>query len=180
MTFWGVPGDPRHNPSRGWSCLAYGAPGTLRRKPCELHPRPDAAAPFLPLPTSCEESLNTTVEGEAWTGEQLGAAAGRSSWPANPTQLEGCEELPFDPSNQVQPDSEDASTPTGLTVKVNVPQQTTLESSSKAPVGRGRHQGHDIGTAGRPAGKSRRGQRPRDVLGSEVGFDGQDSDAGET
>ncbi len=124
VTFWGVPGDPRHNPSRNSACLGY-----TSVVPCEPSFKVPAPAPFLMMPASCE-TLNTSVEGEAWDGSKLdggGATEGEA-----PAMLKGCEELPFkapfNPTIEVSPDSHEASTPTGLTVKVNVPQQTTLES----------------------------------------------------
>ena len=52
----------------------------------------------------------------------------QSSTPA----LEGCEQLPFSPSIEVDPDEHSASSPTGLAVNVRVPQAGTLSYSSLA------------------------------------------------
>ena len=49
LTFWGVPGDKRHDPYRGWECLyGYGtcAPSTATEPP-----------PFLVMPTSCSATV---------------------------------------------------------------------------------------------------------------------------
>ena len=49
VTLWGVPGDPRHNSSRGWECVAGGAFAKQVGKPCPAVQRraraavPDAA-----------------------------------------------------------------------------------------------------------------------------------------
>ena len=124
VTFWGVPGDPRHDQSRGWSCFEW---GNLEAGCGKELTQP--AAPFLTLPTSCGP-VTTTVGGDAWNGDELGTH-GESLTYESPA-LEGCGKLPFDPSIEVEPDEHSASTPTGLTVKVNVPQKTTLTAGELA------------------------------------------------
>ncbi len=68
VTLWGTPGDPSHDASRGWNCLADGhwvesyTPGS---KPCETHEFSNPLA-FLTLPTTCASPLTSTVSGEAW------------------------------------------------------------------------------------------------------------------
>ena len=42
--------------------------------------------------------------------------------------LDGCNRLPFEPSINLTPDGQDASTPTGLTVDVQVPQEESLSA----------------------------------------------------
>jgi hypothetical protein len=138
VTFWGVPGDPRHDSARGWECLGresfvIGPPRRGTCKPLELPGKP---APFLTLPTSCGP-LATTVEGEAWNAGELKAKGQASTLEAKyesppGSALTGCGELPFDPSIEVSPTQHTASTPTDLTVKVSVPQQSTLEAEGKA------------------------------------------------
>ncbi len=127
VTFWGVPGDPRHDQSRGWSCFDW---GNLEAG-CGEELTPQPAAPFLTLPTSCGR-LETTVGGDAWNGEELGKHGEALAYEA--PELKGCgkEKLPFDPSIEVKPDEHSASTPTGMTVKVNVPQKTTLTAGELA------------------------------------------------
>jgi len=46
--------------------------------------------------------------------------------------LDGCNRLPFAPSIDLAPDVQDASTPTGLTVKVHVPQEESLNPNGLA------------------------------------------------
>jgi len=139
VTFWGVPGDPRHDQSRGWVCLLAGT-YVHHEQPCEA-PSPRSTTPFLTLPTSCTGPLSTLMEGDSWTGDQLrsGYVPLASSLGGPLERLEGCEQLPFSASIGVEPVQQaeegrpeerttTASTPTGLNVDVEVPQQTTLEA----------------------------------------------------
>ena len=130
VTLWGVPGDPRHDSSRGWECIDGGKHvenGELST-PCPVS-ADLPQTPFLTLPSSCSaEPLSSSAQAEAWTQQgfvqgPLGEALG----------MNGCAQLPFAPSIGVAPEGahgapvHDASTPTGLTVSVRVPQARTLE-----------------------------------------------------
>jgi hypothetical protein len=121
VTFWGVPGDPSHNASRGWGCLnQLGA--------CEL-PSQSSPPPFLSMPTSCTGPLQTTVQADSW------AQKGVFTEPFAPTSepsLDGCNKLPFEPSISVAPDSQAGSSPSGLTVGVHVPQDSILSAKGLA------------------------------------------------
>ena len=141
VTFWGVPGDPRHNSSRGWNCIRDGVYREAverfekRAAPCtalgEDHPQP-----FLSLPTSCPtnpethepEPLQTSVEADSWA-EPKPAGQGLVVGASEPLPaLQGCNALPFTPSISVAPDGQEASTPTGLNVGVRVPQEEDLNA----------------------------------------------------
>jgi len=130
VTFWGVPGDPRHDDQRGWGCL-FEARGAAREElePCshveEAHPKP-----FLSLPTSCDRAMGTSMQGDSWaqptnilpfTGlfEPIGV-------------LTGCNRLQFAPEIKVAPDGQEASKPTGLTVDVHVPQEVNNNAQGLA------------------------------------------------
>jgi hypothetical protein len=131
VTFWGVPGDQRHDASRGTECLLSdfnGAP------PCtaggETHP-----SPFLILPTLCSGPLHTSVEADSW------AKPGQFTAPRDytfqniqgePFGMDGCNRLSFEPSISLTPDSQAGSTPTGLTVGVHVPQTAGLDPTGDA------------------------------------------------
>jgi uncharacterized repeat protein (TIGR01451 family) len=134
ISFWGVPGDPRHDQSRGWACVPGGAEG----QPC-LTTHEHNPAPLLTLPTSCNGPLTTTLEGDSWPTKaspagivlpqreyQLKDGLGRA------TEMTGCDQLPFDPSINVTPDGTAGSTPTGLNVDVHVPQEETANASGLA------------------------------------------------
>ena len=127
VTLWGVPGDPRHNASRGWNCMydnsgfpGYGGPCT---EPEAGHPHP-----FLDLPTSCTGPLQSSVEADSWAEE-----GNFHSTPSEPLPtLDGCNRLPFVPQIKVTPDGQQASKPTGLTVDVHVPQEGQLNATGLA------------------------------------------------
>jgi hypothetical protein len=140
VTFWGVPGDSRHDDARGWSCIGdefYAKaeeriPGSFPAPvlPCaplgQLHP-----PPLLVLPTSCPvnptthlpEPLQTSVEADSWKEE--GSFVSTPSTEPMPA-LDGCNRLQFAPSISLAPDGQAESTPTGLAVKVSVPQSVSL------------------------------------------------------
>jgi hypothetical protein len=123
VTFWGVPGEPSHDVSRGWACLRDEA-GCLV-SPAEHY------LPFLTMPRSCEGPLQTLVEGDGWN-----EPAGRPLLAFAPTEamagLTGCEKLPFGASISVAPDVQSTSTATGLNVGIHVPQEASLNPTGLA------------------------------------------------
>jgi hypothetical protein len=119
VTFWGVPGDSRHDSQRGWACLKeyIGEELGTCAVAKEEHPRP-----FLTTPTSCGASLPSSVEADSW------AHSGRfETFPLSEpmVSLTGCNHLPFNPEIRVSPDVTDGSTSTGLTTDVHVDQEAT-------------------------------------------------------
>jgi hypothetical protein len=134
LMLWGWPGDPHHDGTRG-----YGCDGEGRIKGLCNTPEDTVKAPFLSLPTSCgsnpsSEPFKVSLEGDSWS------APGIPSEPLHPQRstyalkdqtdpsiaLDGCNELNFEPSIEVKPDGEAASSPTGMTVDVHVPQQEVV------------------------------------------------------
>jgi hypothetical protein len=129
VTFWGVPGDPAHDSSRGWSCLSGGhwaeGGGIPPCKPLgQLKP-----PPLLTLPTSCSGPLRTSVQGDSWNN----AGAFPASEATGMESLDGCNRLPFASSISVAPDGSAGSTPSGLTVGVHVPQEEALNGTGLSP-----------------------------------------------
>jgi hypothetical protein len=138
VTFWGVPGDPRHDSARGWECVAGGAFAGQVGRPCPSGSGL-AEAPFLISPTSCaadpaSEPVRFPMEADSWAhpGVYLG---GEYRWMSEGGELlgfEGCGGLPFQPELDVMPEQHVASTPTGLDVSVTMPQETTLSPGGPA------------------------------------------------
>ena len=138
VSLWGVPGDPRHNDARGWECVAGGEFAKQAGKPCPATSEV-REQPFLTLPTSCpanpaNEPLTSSMEADSWAAPGSFFSA-KYAWLSGAGQglgIDGCNELPFTPSIKVTPEVHAASTPTGLSVNVEVPQRTTLEANGLA------------------------------------------------
>ncbi|MGH2854356.1 MAG: hypothetical protein ACRDLF_09230 [Solirubrobacteraceae bacterium] len=128
VTFWGVPGDPRHDNARGQACIEDALVEQNVDGPCvalEAHDPP----PLLSLPTSCTGPLQTSVEADSWADPGVfGSLGSTEALPA----LDGCNRLPFTPSIRVTPDGLEGSKPTGLNVDVHVPQELTLNPTGLA------------------------------------------------
>ncbi len=131
VTVWGVPGDPRHDAARGWGCVEQGhfveeASGKI--PPCapESQSQP---SPFVTMPTSCLGPLQTSLEATSWAEpDKVVTVAPSEAMPA----MDGCNRLPFGASLEVAPDVQSASTASGLSVKVHVPQETSLNAAGLA------------------------------------------------
>ena len=89
---------------------------------------------FLTMPTGCHGPLGSTMEAESW--EEPGKWATKSTVTHNaagtPVSLTGCSKLKFPPEISVAPDSSDASTSSGLTVNVHIPQTAALNPKGLA------------------------------------------------
>ena len=135
VTLWGVPGDPRHDSSRGWECLGGGwwEYETEHLAPCKPMEE-QAPVAFLTLPTSCEQPPTTTAGGDSWPigANRPGSTLQGDTSYTFPSALTSCNLLPFNPSISVQPETQRASTPTGLNVDVEVPQASTLSGAPGA------------------------------------------------
>ena len=127
VTFWGVPGDPRHDPQRGWGCLEV-ANGKTPNLPCQPQQQ-TSPPPFMVMPTSCTGELQTSVTLDSWDHPENLLSSGPGE--ALPS-MDGCNRLPFTPSLKVTPDGQAASTPTGLTVDEHVPQESLLVTGALA------------------------------------------------
>jgi hypothetical protein len=125
VTFWGVPGDPRHDRQRSWGCMealdvitGNQPKANLPCNPLEAHIPP----PLLSMPTSCTGPLRNGVEADSWAEE--GAFVSEPSVPM--PAMDGCNRLPFTPSVIVTPDGRAGSTPTGINVDEHISQLSTL------------------------------------------------------
>jgi hypothetical protein len=130
VTFWGVPGDPIHDQSRGWQCIDGGIWGEVIPKvgPCKTQGQ-KAPPPLLSLPTSCTGPLQTTMSADSWA--QAGSFTAPLAPPSQPS-MDGCNRLPFEPSISVAPDGQAGSSPSGLTVGIHVPQDALLSPTGLA------------------------------------------------
>jgi hypothetical protein len=124
LTFWGVPGDPRHDRQRGWACL--------QESPACQSTGATSPPPFLAMPTSCEQPFQTTLRGDTWSAEGKPSEQAEPVTYTLPEKIDGCNHLPFEPSVKVTPDGTAASSPTGLNVDVHVPQTAVLNAEGLA------------------------------------------------
>jgi hypothetical protein len=122
VTVWGVPASPAYDAVRGskleGSCGRRS--GTYGDCPVSIPP-----TPYLTLPTQCETPLTSTIEADAWeeAGEWKTSRPYVSQNAAGePAALTGCGKLDFSPSFSVLPDTQESSTPAGLTVDLRMPQ----------------------------------------------------------
>jgi hypothetical protein len=126
VTFWGVPGDPRHDSVRGWNCIE---PQAQEHAPACAPFGQETPPPLLTMPTSCTGPVHTTVETDSWEEEGAFRPPFEYTFKDNlgrPVGMDGCNRLPFTPSIKVTPDGQAGSTPTGLTVDEHVPQEGDL------------------------------------------------------
>ncbi|HEV3094196.1 MAG TPA: hypothetical protein VGY30_06750, partial [Solirubrobacteraceae bacterium] len=121
VTAWGVPADKRHDPLRG-GCLNTVFKGSYGNT-C---PTTEPAKAFLRLPTGCSGApLPFSTDSNSYEHPEHYASIAY----AGPT-LNGCDAVPFNPSLYVDPTGTAANSPTGVNVKMAVPQ-------NKAPEGLG-------------------------------------------
>ena len=118
VTLWGVPGDPRHDSSRGYECA-----GRVEPEGC---PEDTVKAPFLVMPTNCEGPFQSTASGDSW------AAPGKPSEEFEPVTYtlhdaghaaigtDGCNRLSSHPHLEAEPTSDAATTGTGLEFELSV------------------------------------------------------------
>jgi hypothetical protein len=138
VTFWGDPGDRRHENLRGEACLfnAQAAPFFASLTPCvpEVESEPK---PFVTLPTSCTGPLQGSVEADSWAQPDSEATASSEPRQAplegSMSALDGCGGLPFSAQIKVAADEQTGSTPSGLKVDVHVPQEQALNPKGLAP-----------------------------------------------
>ncbi len=91
-----------------------------------------ARKPFLTLPTGCHGPLRSSIVVESYEGARAEASEVTRNSSGQPVSLTGCSKLFFPPSISVTPDSTDASTSSGLTVGVHVPQTAALNPDGLA------------------------------------------------
>jgi hypothetical protein len=115
----------------------YNGPGcreTADEGTGEWEKEPSHSKPFLTLPTGCHGPLRSTMAADSW--EEPGKWANKSTVTHNvagtPVSLTGCSKLKFPPEITVSPDTTNASTSSGLTVGVHVPQTAAFNPNGLA------------------------------------------------
>lgn len=111
VVLWGSPGDPRHDSSRGWSCVLPG--NGLCERPSVLNEEA-----FLRQPVSCQGLLDFGVEAEPWN-VPLGSVVATASFGA--AALSGCNKVPFDPAIAASSTSKSTGASSGLEFRLDMP-----------------------------------------------------------
>jgi hypothetical protein len=130
VTFWGVPGDERHDASRGWSCLIAGKayrPGG-EAPPCVPAKQSQPSA-LLTLPTACVP-FHASVTGSSWPSSTAPGGLGLPETGYGLTDefgrelgITGCGQLRFEPSLDITPEVPRPASPSGLLVHLHMPQE---------------------------------------------------------
>jgi hypothetical protein len=124
ITVWGNPADSSHDPYRD-TCLEnpfYEGPNGM------ICPASAPSKAFLRTPTSCSgEPLAFGAESNSYEKEDEWAKASFDG----PT-MKGCEAVPFWPSIAAEPTSTVASSPTGVSVKLSLPQTQNAHALATA------------------------------------------------
>jgi DNA-binding beta-propeller fold protein YncE len=90
--------------------------------------------PFLTMPTGCHGPLRSMMAADSWDkpGQWVKTSTVTRNAVGAPVSLTGCSKLLFPPTISVAPDSTDASTSSGLTVGVHVPQAAAFNPDGLA------------------------------------------------
>jgi hypothetical protein len=131
---WGVPADPAWDAVRGDQCLNdspfVGGPGENPQPKGSPPPGcpasiPGPRKPFLTLPTSCVGPIDTFLQLSSRLGSSDTASftSHDNALPTpNPLGIEGCNAVPFAPTLEARPTTNVADSPSGLDVKLHIPQ----------------------------------------------------------
>lgn len=114
---WGVPAEAAHNPLRG-ECDEVGGSCSAEA----LEPRA-----FLRLPTSCGAPLMSRMAFDTWATPNV-----FSSDAFEEGALGGCSQLQFAPSIETALTTEKADSPSGLKVRIHLPQEVEATGPSTA------------------------------------------------
>jgi hypothetical protein len=87
-----------------------------------------AGGNFLTLPSECSTTTTSHLELESWSGEIA------TTETHTPVGVEGCEEVPFEPTVTVTPETAGSDQPDGATVVVKAPQKAGPEEINTADI----------------------------------------------
>lgn len=125
---WGVPADPIHNTERLTPFEAVICPGG---EPCLVggsRPSGLSPEPFLTNPSSC----GPAILGFTATAYQLPGQTFSKS--ASAGDIEGCEDVAFEPTLSISPTSLRAGAPTGLEATLTMPQNEATNTLGTSPL----------------------------------------------
>jgi hypothetical protein len=126
VELWGDPSDPSHDYRRG-QCGNSGVLG----KAC---PTTATHTALLTMPSACSGPLVTKVATDSWQhrGNFISATAQTQDATGNPVGVNHCEDLPYDPVNEIRLSTDQAETGTALDFNVDFPNNGLINSSAIA------------------------------------------------
>lgn len=129
LTLWGVPSDPSHDSVRG-HCLS----STFRGLSLGSCSAGLPAKPFLTMPGACAGPQTTRITADSWSnpGVEVSDSFVSHDLSGNPIGVARCDRLDFSATVTVHPDTSVASSPTGLSVQINIPQNDNPVGLSEA------------------------------------------------
>jgi len=122
---WGDPSSSVHDAIR--ECAT---PGN-----CPVDPSEHTGLAFLTLPTECSGlSPVTRVKAKSWEKPELTKEASYelADLQGNPVEIDGCNQLDFEPTIEASPTTDLVDSPSGLDFHLHQPQDFDLESRSSA------------------------------------------------
>jgi hypothetical protein len=130
LTLWGVPADPSHDWER---CIStVGMVDSFPAAPC---PTDWPRQAFLTVPFDCQGNHAMTISHvNSW--QNPGVFEPAVSYPDPPARASECDKPQFEPSVQIEPTGRAANTPTGLAVRIEVPQTSNPNALGTPPVKR--------------------------------------------
>jgi len=123
VTFWGTPGDPRHDNARGKGCV-----DPLHPYPCERPPGL-SETPYFRQPVACDVPLDFDAEIEPWL-VPIGSVIDKSSFEGDAQHA--CNQVPFDPKVAGAPTSKLAANPSGFDFELTMPNSGLLAKDAIA------------------------------------------------
>jgi hypothetical protein len=150
LILWGDPASELHNKERG-ACYPGGK--KQEEEPGASCPAGIAEAPFLTLPRACTGPLASSFATDSWQhpGRRLANGMPDPNDPnwvtgsaethdelGNPEGMSGCGKLLFGPEVSAQPSTDQASSPSGLTVDLNVKDEglTNPKGTAQSDIGK--------------------------------------------
>lgn len=123
IKLWGVPASSAHDEERA-NCLFGGVcPSGLEDE-----------APFMSNPTSCSAApavFGLSVNSWQNPGRMLTSAIDHDTF-GEPLRMTGCDQVPFAPRVAMEPTNHEAGAPTGLLVKMSLPQSNDPDGLAEA------------------------------------------------
>jgi len=124
VTIWGTPGDPRHDISRGWSCLALDP----NAGPCQRPPGLEEPA-FLRQPVACATPMDFEADAEPWN-TPIGSVVDEREFISE--KMEACNQVPFNPEVHASPTDHAADGSSGLDFQLDMPNAGLLNKDAIA------------------------------------------------